>query len=136
MVFYGLFPVKIFYISNWLQGTYLYKKLSDEFEKRNIPVIAVSTSVKFGAQHETEKIKGISHFIEHLVFKGTKNRSVTDIPREIEGKGGIINAFTGEEVTCFWNKLPSKYFSLGADISRDLVLNPLFEKEEIGRAHV
>jgi predicted Zn-dependent peptidase len=103
------------------------------FEKRSIPVIAVSTSVKFGAQYETEKIKGISHFIEHLVFKGTKNRSVVDIPKEIEGKGGILNAFTGEEITCFWNKLPSKHFELGADISRDLVLNPLFEKEALER---
>ena len=103
------------------------------FEKRDIPVVAVSTSVKFGAQYETADIKGISHFIEHLVFKGTKKRSVVEIPKEIEGKGGMLNAFTSEEVTCFWNKLPSKYFSLGADISRDLVLNPLFEKVALER---
>ncbi|VVB78658.1 Insulinase (Peptidase family M16) [uncultured archaeon] len=103
------------------------------FEKRDIPVVAVSSAVKFGAQYEDFKIKGISHFIEHLVFKGTKNRDVVEIPREIEGKGGIINAFTGEEITCYWNKLPSKYFNLGADISRDLVLNPLFEKEALER---
>ena len=103
------------------------------FEKREIPVVAVSTSVKFGAQYETANIKGISHFIEHLVFKGTKNRTVVDIPNEIEGKGGMINAFTSEEVTCFWNKMPSKYFNLGADISRDLVLNPLFEKDALER---
>ena len=103
------------------------------FEKREIPVVAVSTSVKFGAQYETANIKGISHFIEHLVFKGTKNRTVVDIPNEIEGKGGMINAFTSEEVTCFWNKMPSKYFKLGADISRDLVLNPLFEKDSLER---
>lgn len=103
------------------------------FEKRNIPVIAVSTSVKFGAQFETSDIKGISHFIEHLVFKGTKKRDVREISREIESKGGIINAFTGEDITCYWNKLPSKYFSLGADISRDLVLNPLFEKKALER---
>jgi len=103
------------------------------FEKRDIPVISISASVKFGAQFENEKIKGISHFIEHLVFKGTKNREVLEIPKEIESKGGIINAFTGEEVTCFWNKLPSKYFSVGADICRDLVLNPLFEKEPLER---
>ncbi|MBT4166442.1 insulinase family protein [archaeon] len=103
------------------------------FEKRNIPIVAVASSVKFGAQYENEDIKGISHFMEHLVFKGTKNRSVTDIPREVENKGGILNAFTAEEVTCFWNKMPSKYFSLSADIPRDLVLNPLFEKEALER---
>ena len=103
------------------------------FEKREMPIVAVSTSVKFGAQFENENIKGISHFIEHLVFKGTKKRTVTDIPYEVESKGGIINAFTGEEITCYWNKLPSKYFSLGVDISRDLVLNPVFEKEALER---
>jgi predicted Zn-dependent peptidase len=103
------------------------------FEKRNIPIVTVASSVKFGAQYEDEKIKGISHFIEHLVFKGTKKRSVDEIPREIESKGGIINAFTAEEITCFWNKLPSRHFSLGSDISRDLVLNPLFESKALER---
>ncbi len=103
------------------------------FERREMPLIAISTSVKFGAQFESEKTKGISHFIEHLVFKGTKNRSVSEIPQEIESKGGIINAFTGEEVTCYWNKLPSRYFELGIDITRDLVLNPVFQKEALER---
>ncbi|MBT4135359.1 insulinase family protein [archaeon] len=103
------------------------------FEKRDTPVVAVASSVKFGAQHESENNKGISHFIEHLVFKGTKNRSVTEIPEDIEGKGGVLNAFTAEEVTCFWNKMPAKHFSLGADVSRDLVLNPLFEAEALER---
>jgi len=103
------------------------------FEKRKIPVVAVASSVKFGAQYEEENIKGISHFIEHLVFKGTKKRDVEEIPREIENKGGIINAFTSEDITCYWNKIPSKHFQLGADISRDLVLNPLFEKKALER---
>ncbi len=103
------------------------------FEKRKTPIVSVSSSVKFGAQYEKESIKGISHFIEHLVFKGTKKRSVTEIPQEIEGKGGIINAFTSEEITAYWNKLPSKYFELGAEISRDLILNPLFEKRALER---
>ncbi|MEK6830717.1 MAG: pitrilysin family protein [Nanoarchaeota archaeon] len=103
------------------------------FEKRKAPVVAVSSSVKFGAQYESENVKGISHFIEHLVFKGTKKRKVDEIPREIENKGGIINAFTSEDITSYWNKLPSNYFKLGADISRDLVLNPLFEKNALER---
>lgn len=103
------------------------------FEKRKAPVVAVAGSVKFGAQYEKEDVKGISHFIEHLVFKGTKKRTVQEIPREIESKGGIINAFTGEEITGYWNKLPSKYFELGADIVIDLVLNPLFDKNALER---
>jgi len=122
-----------------MKGLEFYRKKLENgitviFEKRDSPnVVAVSTSVKFGAQYECKKIKGISHFIEHLVFKGTKNRNVSQIPREIESKGGIINAFTSEEITSFWNKLPSKYFNLGADVSRDLILNPLFEKEALER---
>ncbi len=103
------------------------------FEKRKTPVVSIASSVKFGAQYEKESIKGISHFIEHLVFKGTKKRSVTEIPQEIESKGGIINAFTSEEITAYWNKIPSKYFKLGADVSRDLILNPLFEKKALER---
>ncbi|MEN9626517.1 MAG: hypothetical protein RL557_845 [archaeon] len=103
------------------------------FERRNIPVVAVASSVRFGAQYESASLKGISHFIEHLVFKGTKKRSVEQIPKEIEGVGGVINAFTGEDVTCYWNKLPSKHFALGADVGRDLILNPLFEKDALER---
>ena len=103
------------------------------FEKRKIPVVTTASSVKFGAQHETQDTKGISHFIEHLVFKGTKKRDVKQIAETVESKGGIINAFTSEEITCYWNKLPSKHFKLGADISRDLVLNPLFENKALER---
>lgn len=113
------------------------KKLSNGltviFEKRKIPVVSVASSVKFGAQYETPDIKGISHFIEHLVFKGTKKRSAIEISKEVEDKGGLLNAFTSEEVTSYWNKLPSRHFKLGADITRDLVLNPLFEKEALER---
>lgn len=103
------------------------------FEKRKIPVVSVASSVKFGAQYENEAVKGINHFIEHLVFKGTKKRDVREISWEIESKGGVINAFTSEDITCYWNKIPSKYFELGADVSRDLVLNPLFEKNALER---
>ena len=102
-------------------------------EQRKSPVVAVASSVKFGAQYEDVSIKGISHFIEHLVFKGTKKRKVEEIPREIESKGGVINAFTAEEITCFWNKLPKDHFALGADISRDLVTEPMFEKKALER---
>ena len=103
------------------------------FEKRKLPVVTSSVTTKFGAEFEVEKIKGISHFIEHLVFKGTKKRSVKEIGEEVEKRGGVINAFTSEEVTSFWNKLPSKHLAVGIDISSDLVLNPLFENEALER---
>lgn len=103
------------------------------FEKRNLPVVCSSVTSKSGSEYETEKLKGISHFIEHLVFKGTKKRNVKQISEEVEKRGGIINAFTSEEFTCFWNKLPSKYLNIGIDIASDLVLEPLFEKEALER---
>jgi len=111
------------------------KKLSNGltvlFEERKLPVAISSVSVKTGAEYEQERTKGVSHFIEHLVFKGTKNRKQQEISGEIEKKGGVLNAFTSEEVTCFWNKLPSRHFSLGIDIASDLASNPLFDSEEL-----
>jgi len=114
------------------KDNFYYKKLDNGisviFEERKIPVVAISASVRYGAQYENENIKGISHFIEHMVFKGTKNRSFEQIPREIEKRGGIINAFTEEDITSYWNKIPSRYFNIGSDVVRDLVLNPLFDE--------
>jgi len=103
------------------------------FEKRKLPVVAVSASVKFGSAFESEKNKGISHFVEHLMFKGTKTREQQEISREIEKKGGILNAYTSEEVTCYWNKLPSKHIESGIDIASDLILNPKFDAVEFER---
>ncbi len=103
------------------------------FEKRNLPVVSCSASVKWGGEYETGDIKGISHFIEHLMFKGTRTRSQEEIAREIEKKGGILNAFTSEEVTSYWTKLPSKYFDSGIEIASDLILNPKFDKIEFER---
>ncbi len=95
-------------------------------EKRDLPVIAVSISNPFGAAFEESKIKGIAHVIEHLVFTGTKTRNHEDISREIEKKGGIINAFTANELTSFWFKLPSEHVFAGLDILHDILMNPVF----------
>lgn len=100
------------------------------FEKRKLPVVTSSVSVKFGSEYEPLALKGVSHFIEHLTFKGTKKRNQKELTEEIEKKGGIINAYTSEETTTFWNKLPSIYLSTGLDIASDLVLNPRFDKKE------
>ncbi len=113
------------------------KKLSNGltvlFEKRRLPVVASSVSVKWGSEYEDMQFKGVSHFIEHLVFKGTKKRNTKQISEEVEKRGGILNAFTSEETTSFWNKLPSKYLGIGIDIASDLVSNPLFEEEALER---
>jgi len=64
------------------------------------------------------------------MFKGTKTRTYKEIAEEIEKKGGILNASTSEEFTSYWAKLPKKYFSIGSEIVRDLILNPKFDKKE------
>lgn len=99
-------------------------------EKRELPVVALSISNRFGAGVEDAKIKGIAHAIEHLVFTGTKTRTHEDISREIEKKGGILNAFTAHEVTSFWCKLPSEHVFAGLEILHDLLVNPVFPLEK------
>ena len=100
------------------------------FDKRNLPIVSTSASVNYGAAFEPLAKKGISHCIEHMMFKGTKKRSQKEIVEEIERKGGIINAFTSEEVTSYWNKLASKFLDSGLDIASDLILNPRFDEKE------
>jgi predicted Zn-dependent peptidase len=99
-------------------------------EKRDLPVVSLGIANRFGAGFETSEIKGIAHFIEHLLFTGTKTRSHEDISREIEKKGGVLNAFTAHEVTNFWFKLPSEHVFSGLDILTDMLKNPRFDKEK------
>src|SRR3989338_9771019 len=99
-------------------------------EKRELPLVSLSISNKFGAAFEDKKIKGLAHFIEHLVFTGTKTRTHEDISREIEKRGGVINAFTTENATSFLFKLPSEHIFAGLDILADILNNPIFEKNK------
>jgi len=101
------------------------------FEKRKLPLIAINAAVRFGSGNETAKIKGIAHFIEHGVFKGTKKRTRQQISDEIEKRGGVINAYTDEEITTFWAKLISKNFETGIDVISDMLMNPLFSKKDM-----
>src|SRR6266498_2037281 len=86
------------------------------FEKRELPIVSFAIVNKTGAAGESSDIKGIAHVIEHIVFTGTKTRTHEDISREIEKKGGILNAFTANQVTAFWFKLPSEHLFSGMDI--------------------
>jgi predicted Zn-dependent peptidase len=100
-------------------------------EKRDVPVTTVAIASKFGAVYENESEKGISHVIEHLCFKGTKNRSAKQISSEIEKIGGILNAFTHEEVTLYHAKLPSKHIGVALDVLFDIYFNSSFPEDEI-----
>jgi predicted Zn-dependent peptidase len=100
------------------------------FEKRELPLVSVSITNRFGGAYEESEVKGIAHLIEHLVFTGTDTRSHEDISREIEKKGGILNAYTAHEVTSFWFKMPKKHLFAGFDILADILNNPKFDMEK------
>lgn len=100
------------------------------YEKRNVPVVSIGISIPFGSAYETEEIKGAAHFLEHLLFTGTKSRSSEEISREIDSVGGIVNAFTHNQMTCFWVKMPSEYGILGLEILQDMLNNPIFPEEK------
>lgn len=102
-------------------------------EKRDVPVTTVVLTSKFGAAYESEKEKGISHIIEHMCFKGTKKRRAEQISSEIEKLGGVLNAFTHEEVTMFHAKLPSKNIGVAMDVLFDIYFNSVFLGMEIER---
>ena len=102
-------------------------------EKRDVDVSTVMFSVKFGAMYESEKEKGVAHFIEHLCFKGTDKRDVREIAQELEGVGGELNAFTHEEVTAYHVRLPSEHLELAVDVLGDIFFNANFPAAEVER---
>lgn len=87
--------------------------------------------VQNGSRHEKVKLNGISHFIEHMLFKGTRNRSSLDIAKEIDSVGGVLNAFTGREFSCYYAKVLGDKLPQAIDLLSDLVLNSVFDKSEI-----
>lgn len=89
--------------------------------------------VKAGSYNERDEHSGISHFIEHMMFKGTKNRSAKDIAEDVDKIGGQINAFTSKEATCYYIKSLSSNLFKSIDILLDMLENSLFDREEIDR---
>jgi predicted Zn-dependent peptidase len=87
-----------------------------------------------GSRYETREINGLSHFMEHMFFKGTKKRpSALEISKEINGVGGINNAFTSIEHAGYWVEVPAEHLETSIDIISDMLKNSLFAKEEIDR---
>jgi len=93
--------------------------------------VSVGIWVGAGSRRETPEQNGISHFIEHMLFKGTKRRSAEDIARSVDSIGGNLDAFTAKELVCFNTKVLDEHLSLAFDVLSDLVLNPLFREEDI-----
>lgn len=93
--------------------------------------ISIGIWVKSGSRYENLDNNGVAHFIEHMLFKGTKNRTSKRIAEEIEELGGQINAFTGKEATCFYVKLLDEHYSVGINVLSDIIKNPIFDPIEM-----
>lgn len=98
---------------------------------RNMRSVVLGIWVKVGSRHETHTMNGISHFLEHMFFKGTKRRSAKDIAFEIDSLGGELNAFTSRETTTFYVKVLDEYLEQGLDLLTDIFLNSTFPDEDI-----
>lgn len=95
--------------------------------------ISVGVMIQNGSRNESLELNGISHFIEHMFFKGTKKRKSKDIVEDIENVGGQINAFTSKEATCYYVKNLYTHLELSLEILSDMILNSVFSPEEIER---
>ena len=113
-------------ISNLTNGT---RVVSAPMTERNS--VSIGIWVHVGGRHETEKLGGVSHFLEHIVFKGTKSRTSRQIKESIEGVGGSMNAFTAEEYTCFLAKVAHKHFENVFDVLSDMVLSASISDEDV-----
>ncbi|HKW75344.1 MAG TPA: pitrilysin family protein [Terriglobales bacterium] len=102
-------------------------------EMSHIRSISIGIWMKTGSRDEVPELNGISHFLEHMVFKGTKSRSARDIARQVDSIGGNMDAFTGKETICFNIKVLDEHLPLAVDILSDLVLNPVFDPKDITR---
>lgn len=95
--------------------------------------VTMGVMVGVGSAHETEDENGISHFIEHVNFKGTERRTAFDISDEIDGIGAQINAFTAKDVTCYYVKCIEEHVERSFEILSDIFLNSTYPKEELDK---
>lgn len=100
-------------------------------QKKPARSVAIEVVVKTGSNNETARMQGVSHFIEHMLFEGTKTRSARKIANEIEKKGGEFNAYTSNERTAFYISILHKHFDIALDVLADLIKNPLFSETSI-----
>src|SRR3990167_2926225 len=100
----------------------------------NTKAVTVLFLVGVGSRYESKNLNGISHFLEHMFFNGTKKRPTTlDIAKSLDAVGANYNAFTGEEYTGFYVRAASEHFDLALDILFDMLYNSLFMNAEIER---
>jgi predicted Zn-dependent peptidase len=102
-------------------------------QMQHIRSVSIGIWVKTGSRDEDSRWNGISHFVEHMVFKGTKHRSAEDIARQVDSIGGNMDAFTAKECVCFNVKVLDEHLPIAMEVLSDLVLNPVFNSQDITR---
>jgi len=96
--------------------------------------VSVNVFVGMGSRGEDRRTNGLSHYLEHMLFKGTEKRpNAIAIAETIEGAGGILNAFTGKEITCYWNQVPYNRLELAMEVLADMIQHSLLDAKEIER---
>src|SRR5215469_14614810 len=102
-------------------------------EMEHIRSVSIGIWIKTGSRDEDSEWNGISHFVEHMVFKGTQNRSAEEIARQVDSIGGNMDAFTAKECVCFNIKVLDEHLAIAMDVLSDLVLHPTFAINDIAR---
>jgi len=101
---------------------------------KNTEAVTILVFVKVGSRYENKKNNGVAHFIEHMMFKGTKKRPANLlIARELDALGAEYNAFTAKDITAYWIKLDKKFLPLGLEIISDMLFHSLFDPQEFAR---
>ncbi len=103
--------------------------VSEKFD--HIKSVSVGVCIGSGSRYEPPQLNGISHYIEHILFKGTKNRSAYRIAWEMDSVGGMINAFTSREQTCFYTQTLNSHINLAIDLLSDMITNSVMSDEFI-----
>lgn len=93
--------------------------------------VTIGCWIEAGSRYEDPSEAGISHFIEHLLFKGTKNRTARQIAEDIDAAGGHLNAFTGKELTCYYARVLDEHLALAVELLADMLLHSVFDPAEI-----
>ena len=102
-------------------------------QMQHIRSASIGVWLQTGSRDEDAERNGISHFLEHMVFKGTKHRTAEEIARQVDSIGGNMDAFTAKECICFNVKVLDEHVPIALDILSDLVLNPVFDAADIAR---
>lgn len=111
-------------------------RLSNQLQVLTVPMreresASVAIWARVGGRYESKRLSGVSHFLEHMLFKGTGRRSSRQIKEEVEGVGGALNAFTAEEATCYFAKLPTRHYAKALDVLLDMIQDASLSLKEL-----